>query len=281
MRVELAEDSTEIQQVLYLELIKKALLDLLHNEPEYDVIHPESMAQRLLAHFCAARDIHLMRRREADPVLRADGRDWPARAQTMTGLKRLNNVQYCIERILSDRIPGDFIETGVWRGGCTIFMRCVLKAKGITDRTVWVADSFQGLPKPDPERFPADQGDDHWRWKQLAVDIDQVKNNFARYGLLDEQVQFLVGWFRDTLPNAPIRNLALIRLDGDMYESTMDGLSNLYPKLSPGGFVIIDDYGCIDSCRQAVHEYRERNGIGEEIHRIDWTGAYWRRSQFV
>jgi predicted O-methyltransferase YrrM len=112
----------------------------------------------------------------------------------------------------------------------------------------------------------------------LAVSIDEVKSNFEKYGLLDEQVNFLPGWFRDTLPNAPFKQLALIRLDGDMYESTMDALTALYPKLSSGGYLIVDDYA-LSGCKQAIHDYRSANNISEEIRRIEGYGAvYWQRS---
>ncbi len=111
----------------------------------------------------------------------------------------------------------------------------------------------------------------------LAVSLEQVKSNFSRYGLLDEQVRFLKGWFRDTLPTTSGRRWAVIRLDGDMYESTMDGLVHLYANLSPGGYIIIDDYGAVPACRQAVHDYRERHGVREEIRPIDWTGVFWQR----
>ena len=111
------------------------------------------------------------------------------------------------------------------------------------------------------------------------MSLDQVKANFARYDLLDDRVQFLKGWFKDTLPHAPISRLAVMRLDGDLYESTMDALTALYPKLSPGGYVIIDDYGAINACRQAVHDFRNTHGIEDPIQEVDWTGAYWRRSQ--
>jgi macrocin-O-methyltransferase TylF-like protien len=102
--------------------------------------------------------------------------------------------------------------------------------------------------------------------------------NFRRYGLLDEQVRFLKGWFRDTLPSAPIKTLALLRLDGDLYESTMDALSALYRKVVPGGFVIIDDYGDFEPCRRAIHEFRDKSGIDDPIERIDDSGVYWRKS---
>ena len=205
--------------------------------------------------------------------------DRPTSARTMIGRERLDNLQFCVERALDDRVPGDLIETGVWRGGSTIFMRAILKARDVTDRRVWVADSFEGLPPPDPEKFPEDDGDVLYTKKILSVSLEEVKNNFRRYGLLDGQVEFLKGWFRDTLPDAPVEKLAVARLDGDMYESTIDALVNLYPKLSPGGFLIVDDYGGIEACRKAVHDYRDRHGIKEEIIRIDWNGVYWRRDK--
>jgi O-methyltransferase len=208
---------------------------------------------------------------------RAEGRDWPADAETMIGLPRLDNLQFCITDVLRRGVPGDLIETGVWRGGATIFMRGVLKAYGDSDRTVWVADSFQGLPKPNVRQAPADAGDILWTYGYLAVPLKTVQRNFARYGLLDSQVRFLVGWFRDTLPDAPIDRLAVLRLDGDMYESTMDALRALYPKLSVGGYIIIDDYECLSPCKQAVDDYRAEHGITEPIQYIDWTGAFWQR----
>jgi len=208
---------------------------------------------------------------------RMEGRIWPVVAHTMIGLKRLDNLEFCIEQVITNGVPGDLIETGVWRGGATIFMRAVLKTYGVTDRCVWVADSFKGLPAPDTGKYPYDVGDTLHEARELAVSLEDVKANFERYGLLDDQVRFLKGWFRDTLPVAPIERLAVLRLDGDMYESTMDTLVNLYPKLSEGGYAIVDDYGAIPACRQAVHDYRSANRITEKIRNIDWTGAFWQK----
>ena len=217
-------------------------------------------------------------RRGGDADLRDDGNDWPPAAETMVGRRRLADVRACVETVLADDVPGDFIETGVWRGGVTILMRGMLEAWGDTERRVWVADSFQGLPAPDDEAFPQDVGHDMSDVPALAVSADQVRANFERYGLLDERVRFLEGWFRDTLPTAPIEQLAVLRLDGDMYESTIDALEALYPKLSVGGYVIVDDYGAWEPCRAACTDYRDRHGITDEIVPIDWTGVHWRRS---
>ena len=172
----------------------------------------------------------------------------------------------------------DLIETGVWRGGATIFMRGILKAHGVKDRTVWVADSFEGLPLPDSSKYPADAGSIHHEMTPLAVSLEQVKAHFEKYGLLDNQVQFLKGWFKDTLPAAAFTKLAVARLDGDMYESTMDGLTHLYPKLSPGGYLIVDDYGPVPACRQAVEDYRQAHRITEPIQQIDWGSVFWQRA---
>ena len=90
-------------------------------------------------------------------------------------------------------------------------------------------------------------------------------------------MRFVKGWFKDSLPGLADREWALVRLDADLYESTMDGLANLYPQLQPGGFLIVDDYDS-DNCRAAVEDYRDEHGISEPIERIDWVGAFWRRS---
>jgi O-methyltransferase len=181
--------------------------------------------------------------------------------------------------VLAEEISGDLIECGVWRGGACILMRAVLGAFGDEERRVWLADSFEGVPRSDPENYSAD--------KDLRLDLDAdvlaitesaVRNNFKRYGLLDDRVRFLPGWFKNTLPDAPIGRIALLRLDGDLYESTMQALDALYSRLSAGGFCIIDDYQAIDACRQAVTDYRQRNSISAEITAIDRCGVYWRKS---
>ncbi len=209
--------------------------------------------------------------------VRADGRDWPQYAQTMVGLKRLANVRACVQRAIEDGVPGDLIETGVWRGGVVILMRAILDAYGDDERTVFVADSFRGVPPPNTNAYPADAGSELHNANALAIRRQEVERNFDLYGLLDDQVQILEGWFKDTLPTVSDRSWAVVRLDGDLYESTMDALKNLYPRLSVGGFLIVDDYGH-GPCRQAVTEYREANGITEPIEEIDWLGAFWRRT---
>lgn len=246
-------------RALYLDLLKRVLANVVYADPRL-----------------STEDGRLQ---DFDAELRAQGQDWPKLAHTMVGLKRLDNLQHCVETAITDNVAGDLIETGVWRGGCTVLMRAVLKVYGDTSRNVWVADSFEGLPKPDGQRFPADHGDTHHAIDYLRVGEDEVRETFARYGLLDGQVRFLKGWFRDTLPDAPIKELAVLRLDGDMYESTNDALTALYDKVSPGGFVIVDDYGAIPACRQATDDFRRSQRIDEPLVQVDWTGVYWRKGR--
>lgn len=210
-----------------------------------------------------------------DSKLRMVGWDWPKTAQTMIGVVRMRNLRHLLERVIADGVPGDLIETGVWRGGACIYMRGILAAHGIGDRTVWVADSFRGLPPPDETAFPQDRGDTHHTHAELAIPLETVRRNFERYGLLDSQVRFLEGWFKDTLPTAPVERLAILRLDGDMYESTIEALDALYHKVSPGGFVIIDDY-ILPRCRQAVHDFRARHNITAELEAVDGVAVFWR-----
>lgn len=208
---------------------------------------------------------------------REKGQGWPARAHTMIGMAALDNLQHCVETVLRDDVPGDLIETGVWRGGACILMRALLEAHGDADRVVWVADSFSGLP-PASEDYPADAGDRFHTFDELRVSLPEVQRNFERYGLLDDRVRFLKGWFKDTLPTAPIERLAVLRLDGDMYESTIQALDALYDKLSPGGFVIVDDYW-LEPCAKAIHDFRGAHGISEMILDINGRASFWRRAR--
>jgi O-methyltransferase len=164
------------------------------------------------------------------------------------------------------------------RGGAAILMRAVLAADQITDRTVWLADSFEGVPVPDPGRHPADAGYKLHRYPELAVRVEQVRANVARYGLLDDQIRFLEGRFRDTLPTLRGHRRSVIRVDGDLAESTHDALENLYPSLSLGGFVIVDDYGVVRACRHAVEEFRAAHDVREPIEYIDESAVFWRRA---
>lgn len=212
-----------------------------------------------------------------DAEVRSLGRDWPARALTMIGSTRMRNIRRVLEDVLERDVPGDFIETGVWRGGACIYARGILAAHGAKDRKVWVADSFKGLPPPSPDTYPEDRDDPHHTYEELRVSLNQVRQSFRDYGLLDDQVQFLKGWFSETLARAPIERLAVLRLDGDMYESTIQALDALYRKVSVGGYVIVDDYG-LGPCKKAVDDFRAGLGIEDTILEIDGAAIYWRKT---
>ena len=213
-----------------------------------------------------------------DSTLRESGLDWPSRAHTMIGRKRLQNLRVLTEQVIQDGVPGDFIETGVWRGGACILMRAILAAYGIKGRRVWLADSFSGLPKPDETQYPADQGDEFHTYTDLAVNQEEVEDNFRQYDLLDEQVVFLKGWFKDTLPTLSAEKFALLRLDGDMYESTIVALNHLYPRLSINGYIIIDDYHTVPACKKAISDYCQTQGLTPDIQEIDGAGVFWKKT---
>jgi O-methyltransferase len=264
----------------YIDLLKKILTRFIGQEEFAAIVyHKNSWQEKVFAPLkalLASKGYVMCKRVPFDPKARAVGIDWPPSAETMVGLRRLDNIEQCLKSVIADNVPGDLVETGVWRGGSCILMRGILKAYGVTDRTVWLCDSFEGLPKSTHKE------DLHWdfeQYRELAVSIDQVKDNFRKYELLDDQVKFVKGWFKDSLPGAPIGPISLLRLDGDLYESTWDAIDALYPKLSVGGYILIDDYASIDSCEKAVTDYRNKHGITEVIHKVDQSGVYWRRER--
>jgi O-methyltransferase len=276
---QLLSGSEKTAEERYLELMKKYLVRYDFGPTYHPVNMQSSAARRFAGRLLASRGLILARVNPESAEARETGADWPETAETMIGLKRLDNLQQAITDVLKQKVPGDLIECGAWRGGATIFMRAVLQTYGDNERNVWVADSFQGLPKPDEQKFPDDKGINLNESPELAVSIEQVKANFRRYGVLDDRVKFLAGWFKDTLPEAPIEKLSVLRVDGDLYESTWEALEALYPKLSVGGYCIVDDYGAFKACKKAVEDFRSRNNITAELKKIDWTGVYWRREK--
>jgi O-methyltransferase len=262
----------------YLKALSAALIG---TAPQYAYrFVPRPQDAKARAQFDLLRDdgVELVTLRPPASRLQVVGAGWLPTGMTMLGSVRLRQLQLAVETVIREEVQGDLIETGVWRGGATILMRGVLQAYGVTDRCVWVADSFQGLPTPDPETYPADSGDRLHEQPALRVPLEEVKANFAWHGLLDDQVKFLPGWFRDTLRSLAGHRWAVVRLDGDMYESTIQGLEHLYPSLSSGGFLIVDDYGVAPACKEAVEDFRAANEIAEPLHEVDWTAVYWRKS---
>jgi hypothetical protein len=214
-----------------------------------------------------------------DARKRDAGLDWPQQALTMIGRIRLRSLRECCEYVLRQQIPGDFVETGVWRGGACIMMAAVLAAHECNDRRIWGFDSFEGLPPPNEALYPGDCGDQLHRFPQLAVSLEEVTENFRRVGLFSDQIRLVKGWFKDTVKAAPIERIAILRLDGDLYESTIQVLEGFYSRLSPGGICIIDDFGAMPSCRAAVLDFRRDAQISEHLVEIDGKGVLWRKQE--
>lgn len=267
----------------YLDLLKSILTDY-NRLDEVEYIKLKDINRTFLSTFYDLLNIiikksgfEIQKRIHTTKEARINGMDWPTNAETMIGLKRLENIEFCVKEIIANNIQGDLIETGVWRGGGVIFMKALLETLGDITRKVFVADSFEGLPKPDLKKYIADKGDEHYKQYRLSIGEEIVRQNFKKYNLLDERVIFIKGWFADTLQNAPIEKLSLLRLDGDMYGSTMDAIRPLYPKLSIGGFVIVDDYYAVEGCKKAITDYRKEFNIDSELIAIDQTAVYWRK----
>ena len=269
----------------YLDLLKRCLIGLIHEDPAIRFTWDESGSSTLVPF---------------DHEQRCNGRDWPSQADTMIGMKRLENLEAVTADVLEAGTPGDLLEAGVWRGGATIFMRGLLKAHGVTDRTVWVADAFaKRFPVTDREgatarsfvspgwpeiravmsgaTVPSEPFQARSEVLWAGTSYDEVRERVARYGLLDDQVRFLRGWFRETLPTAPIQRLAVLRLDCDLYDSTYDTLAALYPRLSVGGYAIVDDYHSVSECRAAVDDYLDTTGTEADLERIDADAVFWRK----
>jgi O-methyltransferase len=204
--------------------------------------------------------------------IRVAGMDWPLQGLTMVGLGRLDDLQRCVESVVADGVAGDLIEAGSWRGGASMLMRATLDTLG-DERTVYVADSFQGFPQLDDADAQAERLS---AFEFLAVPEDEVRESFARLGL-DRGVELVPGFFENTLAALAGRPWAIVRLDADSHDATRFALDCLYPGLAVGGYLVIDDYGSFDGCRQAVDEFRAAHGITEPIEPIDHTGARWRR----
>jgi Macrocin-O-methyltransferase (TylF) len=255
---------TESLRAAYLELLKLTLCDLAGAGTETAYLSYDKT--------------RVFRREPSEEELRYRlvGKDWPLYGLTMVGLTRLDDLQACVEAIVNDNVEGDLIEAGTWRGGASILMRATLDTLGADERTVWLADSFQGFPRPDVDAYPDDRGLDLSPHDFLSVPVGEVQNHFARLGF-DTGFTLVPGLFDRTLPALRGRHWSLVRLDGDTYESTWVALESLYPGLQVGGYVVIDDYGFVPACRKAVGDFRDEHGISEPIEEVDWNCARWRR----
>ena len=196
------------------------------------------------------------------------------RALTMIGLIRMENLQFCVENIIQDNIEGDLMECGVWRGGACVFMKLILDRYDVNKKIV-LADSFgDGFP------IRTNPYDKQYEIKDEVVfetpTIEQVTTNFKNYGVLDDNVIFVKGFFEESLKNTNIDSLSLLRADGDLYTSTWPILEHMYPKLSSNGHCIIDDYFWAP-CKKAVTDYRNNMNVKEKLMPIDYASVFWQK----
>ena len=200
------------------------------------------------------------------------GPTWATNSHTMICLTGLNQINESLDYINLNNIEGDLLEAGVWRGGACIFMKMYCKLYNLKKK-IYVCDSFQGIPAVDAAKYPQDAGMEDWSGI-AAVSQKDVVNTFKHYDIqLDDSVVFVPGWFCDSLPNLQVDKLSLLRLDGDLYSSTMDVLKPLYPKVVENGVIIIDDYSWTN-CAHAVNDYLTINSIEADI-KNDEEPAYW------
>jgi len=272
----------------YIDLLKQTLCASLYDESSWrrvegpmaqDGLALSARVKRKIVSALRRRGLILVRTVPYDAEIRRQGLDWPLFGYTMTGRSRLDTLERLTNDILENDIPGDIVETGVWRGGSMMLVAALLKLRNATDRTIWLADSFEGMPKPTESDNTKSHKEDFSDRDYLSVSIDRVKSAFERFDLGGDNLRFLKGWFSDTLPSAPIGKIALLRLDGDLYESTRDALLPLYDKVAIGGYIIVDDYNSWIGCKRAVDEFREDRGIESPIIRIDAHAVYWQRTE--
>ncbi len=191
---------------------------------------------------------------------------------------RCNHLWQVLEEIADRKIEGDLVETGVYKGGTSIIMAYFNKQYKLNKR-IWCCDSFKGCPDPKETRLGAHHDETHGKG-DFTCDLQTVKNNFMKYEVLSKHIEFVEGWFEDTMPRVASRidKIALLRFDGDLYSSTLDVLNNLYPKVVSGGFIIIDDF-CLPACEAAVREYLNANNLKVQINNPlnsgDTCGSWW------
>ena len=200
---------------------------------------------------------------------------------TMTSPERVLALINAVIYVSKNNIPGDFIECGVWRGGSMMAAAITLKNIGVYNRDLYLFDTFEGMQKPTNEDVNLSGDDAETLLKQdpdkkniirAYAPLDEVKKNLYSTGYVRDKIHFIKGDVKDTVPvNAP-QEISILRLDTDWYESTLHELLHLFPRLSPGGVLMIDDYGHWKGARKAVDEYISDNNIKILLNRIDYTG---------
>lgn len=275
------EAQVERAAARYLAVVKAALLDEHYLEHEVRIAHLARCAakkkppdaDKLRDPVRYDRDVYQrMLRERRHGVLPEDGGAASFLPYATLGRTRLEHLERCLDSIKAETIAGDLAEYGTGRGGAAIFLRAHLEAHEIPDRCVWVADRFRASPEPDtapsvPAEGPA----------ALQADLNIVRDGFERFDLLDDRVRFLQGPPAATLPDAPIAELALLRIGSRSGDEARVVLDHLYDRVSIGGFVIIDDHD-EPACRKVVDAFRSDRGIDAPLERVDWSAAAWRKA---
>lgn len=207
---------------------------------------------------------------EDEMFRRLNGLDW--NGYTMIGLRRLDNLELLINQIHKDNISGAIVECGVWRGGAMIFAHSVLRELGDIIRNIYVCDIFDGtFPKP---QYECDEWTEKHDFQPLSVSLEEVLENFLRFDSLTIRTKFLKGWFADMLKTI-VEPVAILRIDGDTYQSTMDSLA-LEPQIPSGGYIIMDDWA-IESSRKAFLDYFKGQITEKDVIPIDSLSVYWKK----
>lgn len=201
---------------------------------------------------------------------------------TMTSRERMYALWQAVNHVTASGVEGDIVECGVWRGGSAMLAAMTLAERGDVDRRVWLYDTFEGMPAPGPmDAIGAEGEDPHAEWASRDAGdhnewchspLEEVQANMRATGFPLERIEFVAGKVEETIPATSPERIAVLRLDTDWYESTRHELAHLYPRLAPGGVLLIDDYGHWDGARRAVDEFLAESGTQILLARIDQTG---------
>jgi O-methyltransferase len=197
---------------------------------------------------------------------------------TLVGPERIHNLFVLAQRIEEEQIPGDVIECGVCNGGtAALLARSATRSR--LSRTVWLLDSFQGMPPTTGHDGPAPDGDPaEAHIGKEKGDLSRVKSLLERVGAKADRIRIIPGWFQDTFPLVSTPQIALLNIDADWYESVKLCLATFYDRVVPGGFISFDDYGHWPGCRKAVDEFFEERQISGKLQKVDYT-AHWFRKE--